>query len=152
MQPMQSLGHSCFNSILVQLEAVWAGVRKMSDDARFQFHIGAIRSVLSRIRTRIYGCFNSILVQLEVYASVKFAPLMSGFNSILVQLEARPPPVMERILLCFNSILVQLEDGDGDGSNISINVFQFHIGAIRRPDLPNIPGWHVCVSIPYWCN
>ena len=72
----------------MQLEEV-AHRYAMMQLGEFQFHIGAIRSVLRQ----------------SLYSE------MLNFNSILVQLEERPDRVGAVSGVHFNSILVQLEEG-----------------------------------------
>ena len=76
----------CFNSILVQLEAQKEYTERL-EDAMFQFHIGAIRSLISECLKRGFISFNSILVQLEVLRGNRQKVRSFRFNSILVQLE-----------------------------------------------------------------
>ena len=76
-----------FNSILVQLEGntiMGLNLKKII----FQFHIGAIRSLLHVTSVIIQTHFNSILVQLEVRSLSEKIGYSRNFNSILVQLEA----------------------------------------------------------------
>jgi len=80
---------SCFNSILVQLEAT---VSRMDgiNEVVFQFHIGAIRRGGDPCAIRpARGGFNSILVQLEVLRTRDSRHQKRSFNSILVQLEVK---------------------------------------------------------------
>ena len=57
----------------------------------------------------------------------------ANFNSILVQLEVVQDFFLQIVLINFNSILVQLEDEIKNDIETDITLFQFHIGAIRRP-------------------
>jgi len=96
--------------------------------------------------------FNSILVQLEGPQKEGIEQIRSGFNSILVQLEVLCLGTIRQCRLGFNSILVQLEVAGLSPTAQAREMFQFHIGAIRRDCYRENPGHEVTVSIPYWCN
>ena len=78
-----------FNSILVQLEVAFAVQR--CAEGKFQFHIGAIRSLIKVAGVCTAQGFNSILVQLEACKQPQQLAFLPRFNSILVQLEAGTP-------------------------------------------------------------
>ena len=95
-----------FNSIKVRLERNWLRCRKAL--IPFQFHKGAIRTMVSLWSASVIHNFNSIKVRLEPAAQMGDRSLYSDFNSIKVRLELH----LNQHFMC-------------------ILLFQFHKGAIR---------------------
>ena len=77
----------------------------------FQFHKGAIRTIMDFIYAMLLLHFNSIKVRLERRTSSRWATTTSYFNSIKVRLEHNRAAIAE-------------------DTHIE---FQFHKGAIRTP-------------------
>ena len=105
-QALGNLRQSHFNSIKVRLEHLFVDCLQLHQS--FQFHKGAIRTLLSTQKFLSKTYFNSIKVRLELLS-----------------------PMIERSRVAdFNSIKVRLELFSRSGMPTQ-HLFQFHKGAIR---------------------
>ena len=96
-----------FNSIKVRLEPS-TDAKKQTVEV-FQFHKGAIRTIVDLSLNAFDNYFNSIKVRLE-HMGVVGSPLFRfNFNSIKVRLELKAEKGVKISLPNFNSIKVRLE-------------------------------------------
>ena len=122
-----------FNSIKVRLEPdSWY----ISYDCivTFQFHKGAIRTVVKAEVRLVSSYFNSIKVRLEQNQVRGLSAYVLDFNSIKVRLELNKNVTYQDNQIDFNSIKVRLEPSTL-AYHISTAPFQFHKGAIRTARL-----------------
>jgi len=122
---------------------------------QFQFHIGAIRS--KRITPTKFSYYYWFQFHIGAIRSLTAnRSLMSDATKFQFHIGAirRCSGLIDAVnaFLRFNSILVQLEGLQPARSQMPVYSFQFHIGAIRSSTFffffPN----RLVVSIPYWCN
>ena len=96
-----------FNSIKVRLE-----LKDFPKEQRyvvFQFHKGAIRTMMNFSGSPLLDNFNSIKVRLELVKRDRFYVSNRNFNSIKVRLERRISVHCRMECIYFNSIKVRLE-------------------------------------------
>ncbi len=138
-----------FNSTLVRLTETLFG--EPFSDAQFQFHIGAINSVIVLYINSPYNLFQFHIGAINSTTSALNRMGLNNFNSTLVRLTALSPTSSTCSILFqfhigainrggsedkaflesnFNSTLVRLTVHN-DSSEPSFGRFQFHIGAIN---------------------
>ena len=96
-----------FNSIKVRLEHYYKIYQLRH--IKFQFHKGAIRTILASDTFTARNYFNSIKVRLELNVRYYERFLKLNFNSIKVRLELIVVPQFSISHIYFNSIKVRLE-------------------------------------------
>ena len=98
-----------FNSIKVRLKQ---GMPSLSSSSfLFQFHKGAIKTLLKSVISLFFFSFNSIKVRLKLKVLLNILPSRSSFNSIKVRLKQAITLLRWIVVRSFNSIKVRLKQG-----------------------------------------
>ena len=124
----------------------------MTNDDRFQFHTGSIKSPCSLLAHSTSQCFNSILVRLKDYLKLIHGCIthyLFQFHTGSIKSEKgnRSSCYGQN---SFNSILVRLKVSLLLLSRQPHLVFQFHTGSIKSHAVRDNRTQQRVVSIPYW--
>ena len=123
--------YSGFNSIKVRLKE--DGGANSDVVAKFQFHKGAIKSLLLEAEGVVFAGFQFHKGAIKRRLELQLRAFVVGFNSIKVRLKAAMRLLsFSMSSRCFNSIKVRLKDQRAWELHGRVVEFQFHKGAIKR--------------------